>query len=1108
MHLYRSNRVETLAACLAELCAEPLASPFSRECIVVQSKGMATWLAMQLADCFGVWANPDFPHPRQLIERLLVATLGERAALAADWNRDRLCLAILEELPVQLDKPEFAPIARYFAGGGDDMKWLQLAERIARVFDQYAVFRPEMVLEWEAGGNSVPEAGEGWQPLLWRVVANRLVSPATLYREAYRELQAGRFCNRTVLPDRLFLFGITTLPPVYLSLLAELANHLPVHLLLFSPAEEYWGETASSAAVARLLRQGQGGAAPDDLHLDAGHPLLASLGTLGRDFQVLLEERVASAMADHAFFVAHEAPRSVLHHLQNDILRLRHRHHRAVEAACQPVLLAAADDSLVIHCCHSPLREVEVLQDQLLAMLGREGVQPRDIAVMVPDIETYAPFVEAVFGRDPADPRYIPFRIADRSVGREAPLIEAFFSLLALLPGRLTAPRVLDLLACVPVRERFGIAVEELPTLERWTIESGIRWGIDEADRARHGQPAERQNTWGFGFDRLLLGYAMPASERFCWQGVLAYDELEGQDAELLGRFLTYGDTLLTWAARSGEARTLAEWQEAMAALLAALFRNGPEEGWQHRQILDAAAALADDTARVGNTRAMTLPAYARLLRARLESDYGSHGFLQGGVTFCAMLPMRTIPFAVICLLGLNDGAFPRLHHAVSFDLVARNPLRGDRSRRNDDRYLFLEALLAARQRLYLSYVGRSSRDNAALPPSVVVDELLDCLAEACALPDEQAGSSAEERRKRVVARLVVEHPLQPFNPRYFTGEEPGLISFAPEYHRAAQAGLAPPVAPPSFAGNLPLLDTAGGMVALADLRQFFRNPARFFCRQRLDLLLHDGEETIPDREPLTLNALERYAFGNLLLDQPNEAALEELTVLLQAKGVLPSGGAGPAVLQDLWRQITPIRAEQARQQRGATPSTVTVDLPLGGDLHLADALHDRYDWGLLRLRPGKLNPFFHLSCWLDHLTACAISPERAVQTVLVGRGEKEEVEIAFYRPVAGAASLLAELARLHREGEGRPLPFFPVAAQAYAEAVAAGKGEEEARRAAWRAFTPSAYGSGAPAEGVDPYVQKVFGRDFFSDRVLAAEFAILAVQVFGPLLDHLEHPA
>ncbi|MEW6595172.1 MAG: exodeoxyribonuclease V subunit gamma [Thermodesulfobacteriota bacterium] len=1108
MYLYRSNRVETLAACLAGLCREPLASPLSRECIVVQSRGMATWLAMRLADSFGVWANPDFPHPRQMIERLLIATLGERAARAADWNRDRLALAVLEELPSLLPRQEFAPIARYFADGHDDLKWLQLAEHIALVFDQYAVFRPEMVLEWEAGGGADTDPDLGWQPLLWRAVAGRLVSPARLYQEAYHQLQAGRFSSRAALPDRLFLFGITTLPPLYLTLLGELARHLPVHLLLFSPAEEYWGETASTAAVGRLLRRSDGKAAADALHLEAGHPLLASLGTLGRDFQVLLEERLTAAMADHALFVAHDAPRALLHLLQDDILMLRRRHALAAEAGNRPLLLEKTDDSLVIHCCHSPLREVEVLQDQLLAMLGRDDLAPRDIAVMVPDIDAYAPFIEAVFGRDPADPRFIPFRIADRSPGREAPLAEAFFALLELLAGRLAAPQFLDFLAFVPVRERFGIAAEDLPVLERWVIESGIRWGIDENDRTRHGQPRERQNTWGFGFDRLLLGYALPGGGRFCWQGVLPYDELEGQDADLLGRFLTYGEAVFTMAARSSEILTIAAWQEEATALLAAIFRNGPEEGWQHRLILDAAAALARDAAQVGNRTAISLPAYARLLKARLEADHRDHGFLQGGVTFCAMLPMRTIPFTVICLLGLNDGAFPRLHHAVSFDLVARNPKRGDRSRRNDDRYLFLEALLAARRRLYLSYVGRSSRDNAVLPPSVVIDELLDCLADACLLADGEPGEAMTDRRQRLVARLVVQHPLQPFSPRYFDHSDPRLVSFAAEYHQAAQAVTTPAPALPAFAGMLPPPATAAEVIPLAGLRHFFRNPARFFCRQRLDLLLHDDAPTVPDREPLTLHALERFAVGNLLLHLPPELPRSEVAGLLQAKGILPPGGAGPAILHDIWRQIEPLKAEMARQREGEPPARLAVDLRLAADRQLAGELDECYGWGLLRTRPGKLNPPFLLACWLDHLAICAMRADSAPHTVLIARSKREEVAMARFRPVAGALPMLDGLAALRVEGEGRPLPFFPVAAHAYATAIAEGRGEDAAWRAGWKTFNQKPYGGGPSPEGEDPYVQKLFGHAPLADRDVAAEFAVLAVRVFGPLLDHLEEPA
>lgn len=1108
MYLYRSNRLERLAEVLAELCREPPASPFSRECVVVQSKGMAAWLSMRLADHFGVWANPDFPRPRQFVQRLLVATLGERAELIADWNRDRLSLAILEALPPLLDRPEFAPIARYFAVGSDDFKWLQLAGRIAQVFDQYAVFRPEMVLDWEEGGGGSLDGEDCWQPLLWRALANRLVSPATLYREAYRDLQAGRLREPSVLPERLFLFGITTLPPIYLSLLAELANQLPVHLLLFTPAEDYWGETASAAAVGHLLRRDGGALAPDDLHLAEGHPLLASLGALGRDFQVLLEERLAGVMADYPLFVAHPGPQCLLHRLQNDILHLRHRRHQAQEAENAPWPLGATDDSLVIHSCHSPLREVEVLQDQLLAMIARDGLAPREIAVMVPDIETYAPLIEAVFGREASDPRFLPYRIADRTLGREAPLIEAFFTLLTLLAGRLTAPQLLDFLAAIPVRERFAIRAEELLAIERWTVEAGIRWGIDEEDRARHGQPPVRQNTWGFGLDRLLLGYALPTGEEACWHGVLPYDPVEGQDAELLGRFFTYCETIFAWARRSETPMTVAAWQGVVAELLAAVFRNGAEEGWQLRTILAAASALAEDGARVGCAATLTLPAYARLLKGRLEGEERDHGFLQGGITFCAMLPMRTIPFAVICLLGLSDGVFPRLQHAVSFDLVARNPLRGDRSRRNDDRYLFLEALLAARCRVYLSYVGRSSRDNAELAPSVVVDELLDSLAESCVLAGEEPAERAAERRARLVRRLVVPHPLQPFSPSYFDGREPQLVSYAPDYHAAARAACLPAAVPAPFAANLPPAPSPAAATTLAELRHFFRNPARFFCRERLDLLLHENEEKVPDREPLTLNALERHEFGGLLLGLPDEGALPELASRLQAKGVLPPGSGGEALLHGIWRQIAPLRAARHRQVGAAAPAIRAIDLDLGTDLSLTGELDHSYPWGLLRARPGRLTAAFLLSCWLDHLAACAMAPGQAIATVLIGRGEREEVAMGNYRPVAEAASLLGGLVALRRKGEGRPLPFFPATAHLYASELAGGKGEDGARRAAWNLFRRPAFGSTAPPEGDDPYVRKVFGREPLSDRAVAAEFATLAAEVFGPLLAHLEKPA
>lgn len=1116
MYIYRSNRVDILAACLADLCRPPLSSPFLPECIVVQSKGMATWLTMRLADHFGVWANPDFPRPRQLVQRLLTASLGREAERTADFSRELLTMAVLEQLPRLLARPEFAPVAQYFATGSDDLKWVQLAEKIAHVFDQYAVFRPEMVLGWEAGQDTALSPDALWQPILWRAITAQIVSPAGLFRVAYQRLQAGELAVPEALPERVFLFGITTLPPVYLSLFAELARQLPVHLLLCSPAEEYWGDVASREAVSHILTRAAPQADRENMHLSVGPPLLAALGGQGRDFQVLLEERLTGVVEDQQLFVAEPAPRQMLQVLQEDILRLRHRHGRAEAEDCRPLPLADADDSIAMHCCHSPLREVEVLQDQLLAMLNRdECLAPRDIVVMVPDIERYAPFVEAVFDRDPTDERYIPFCVADRAISREAPLVEAFWALLELLQSRMTASGLLDFLAFAPVHERFGMAAEDLEQVERWVVQSGIRWGIDEADRARHGQPAARQNTWRFGFDRLLLGYALPAQEGFLYQGVLPYDEVEGQDAALIGSLLACCETLFDWAVKVREPRTPAGWQRVVVELLADLFAPGKDEEWQRQKITAATAALAADSLRIGTKRTFDLRAFARLLRNRIETDSGEHGFLQGGVTFCAMLPMRSIPFGVVCLLGMNDGDYPRLQHAVSFDLIAREPQRGDRSRRNDDRYLFLEALLAARRCFYVSFVGRSIRDNARLAPSVLVDELLDCLAGSFRLPSETAEAMDDSiaHRQRLAARLLVAHPLQPFNRAYFDEASPQLFSYATVYHAAAIRQLAGLRADRPFAAGVTATQQAGAaMVSLDELKRFFKNPARWFCREVLDLLLHDTDEVIPDREPVSLDALATYQLGVQMLGKAATMPLAGLARLLQGKGGLPPGAAGLAVLHKMAKIIGPLHNEFGRHRRGDQPEVCGVSLRLPDDSLLTGELTGLFPWGLVRVTPAKRSPFFLLAGWIDHLAACAVSGAEPVTTILIHRGEKEEAGVAVLAPVNESLALLAELVRLQKRGARQPLPFFPYASHAYALAMAGNADDEQqqqaARRKAWSAFRQTPFHGTRPAEGDDPYVRKVFGADLFSDYRLVAEFTAVAGQVWNPLLRHLEKPA
>ena len=425
------------------------------------------------------------------------------------------------------------------------------------------------------------------------------------------------------------------------------------------------------------------------------------------------------------------------------------------------------------------MREIEVLQDRLLEMFQTDPtLLPRDILVMTPDIKTYAPFIQAVFSIPKDDPRWIPFSIADRGVREESKVIDSFLNLLDLHGSRLGASQVLGVLESPSVQKRFGLSEADLELIHRWVRETGIRWGIDGESRGRLGLPGFQENTWRAGMERMLLGYAMPDQDGQMFAGILPYDRIEGGDASVLGNFLGFVERLFVSVKELDELRTLEEWSAFLAALLEEFFLPDEETARDVKVIRQTLHDLAGKQALSGFNEKIGLDVIKSYLKTFLEAEGFGFGFLTGGVTFCAMLPMRSIPFKVICLAGMDDDTYPRQTKPLGFDLMAKNPRPGDRSRRNDDRYLFLEAILSAREKLYISYVGQSIQDNSPIPPSVLVSELTDYIRQGFEVP-------GKETREQIVTK----HRLQAFSPDYFK-EKGKLFSYSTENFEASQRAI------------------------------------------------------------------------------------------------------------------------------------------------------------------------------------------------------------------------------------------------------------------------------------------------------------------------------
>ncbi len=1047
LRVYHSNRLDVLEALMEFIVErERLDDPFEPEVVLVQSTGMAQWLQMSLSRRFGIAANIDFPLPASFIWDMFVRILPDIPGESA-FNKQSMSWKLMTLLPELIDGDEFVMLRHYLSDDTDKRKLFQLASRVADLYDQYLVYRPEWLTRWEAGELvDGLEESQRWQAPLWKALVEHTAAlgqplwhRANLYQRFIRTLEQASE-PPAGLPSRVFICGISALPPVYLQALQALGKHVDVFILFTNPCRYYWGDIKDPAFLARLVArqrkhhreqrelplfrdtQQAAGLFNDDGEQDVGNPLLASWGKLGRDYMYLL---AGLERYDELDAFVDIAPDNLLHNLQYDVLELQNaavpgRTAEEFVRSDSKRRLEPDDRSLTIHVCHSPQREVEVLHDRLLAMLEDDPtLTPRDIIVMVADIDSYSPFIQAVFGSATGD-RYLPYAISDRRARQSHPALQAFISLLSLPDSRFVSEDVLALLDVPVLAARFNINEEGLRYLRQWVNESGVRWGMDDDNVRELELPATGQHTWQFGLTRMLLGYAMESHEGE-WRSVLPYDESSGLIAELVGHLASLLMQLNIWRRGLAQDRPLTEWLPVCREMLNDFFL--PD------QDTEAALALIEQQWQAiieqGTGSHYAEPVPLSLLRdelaQRLDQERISQRFLAGPVNICTLMPMRSIPFKVVCLLGMNDGVYPRTLSPLGFDLMSQKPLRGDRSRRDDDRYLFLEALMSAEQKLYISYIGRSIQDNSERYPSVLVQELVDYIGQSHYLAGDE-DRNCDESEQRVKEHIMHLHTRMPFDAENFKTDE--RQSYAREWLAAAsQQGEAHS----AFIQPLPPLSI--DTLPFDQLQRFWAHPVRAFFQQRLRVNFREEESEIPDAEPFTLEGLTRYQLNQQLLNTlVEEEDADKMFRRYRAAGQLPYGAFGEIVWDTQLQEMQTL-ADRVIEHRQPSQSS-EIDLQCGGITITGWLQHVQPD-GLLRWRPSLLSVSQGMQLWLEHLVYCASGGTGESRLLVRKEGEWRFPPL----PAEQARAFLDDLVAGYLKGMTEPLLLLPESGGAWIKA-------------------------------------------------------------------------
>jgi len=1137
LHLHRAERADALVAALGAVVVDPLDDPMAAEVVAVPTRGVERWLSQRLSARLGatpgradgVCANIDFPYPAALVGGAVASATGV-ARDADPWVAARSVWPLLEVIDAALGEPWLDPLASYLGATGADAEGdpslfgrearrFGSARHLADLYDRYGVHRPGMLRAWAAkedldGAGQALRPHWSWQAELWRRLRDRIgvASPAERLDDACAALR--RDATIVDLPARLSLFGLTRLPASFLAVLRALAVHRDVHLFLLHPSPVLWrrveAETGGRAAVVPR--------AADTTAVLPTNPLLMSWGRDAREMQLVLTAGGDGDAAPAEYHHSIEAPeRTLLQRIQADVRADRPPPGLPLAGRDDRAVLDPGDTSLAVHACHGRGRQVEVVRDAILHLLAADPtLEPRDIVVMCPDIEAFAPLIHATFGaaegvdgvaggaRVPAGlpdadavsaagasgPTSVDLRVrlADRALRQTNPVLGVVAELLGLASARVTAAQVLDLAGREPIRRRFRFDDDDLARAEEWVAAAGVRWGLDAEHRAGYKLDALDANTWRAGLDRLLLGVAMAEDGQRLVGGVLPLDDVSSSDIDLAGRLAELLDRLTAALDRLSARQPIAAWAAALAdaaALLTATTQTGAWQTAELRHLLDdvvaeAGADDADATPAAGfgvpgsrpsatderrSPAELTLPEVQALLADRLRGRPTRANFRTGHLTICTLVPMRSVPHRVVCLLGLDDGVFPRKIDVDDDDLVAADSRVGDRDPRSEDRQLLLDALLAAESHLIITYSGRDERTNAERPPAVPVGELLDVVDRTVRLPDDPAG----EVRART--RIVVRHPLQPFDARNFeagrlTGVTPwsfDAIALAGARAAGGERAEAAPFLPQ------PLPPVRGEAVELENLVRFVQHPVKAFLRQRLGVSLSEDADDASQALPVELDALEQWGVGDRLLSGRLAGGDRDACVAAErARGTLPPGTLAEPVLgqvlpivESLVAEAAEITAADASQvdlglRVPTDPRSLEINVPLADGrvlLGTVAGVIDRGPAGLLlrSVSYSRLAPKQRLTAWVRFLALTAAHPDRPVEAATIGRfrfggRKKGAVSIACLGPLAGDAATRQAAAMAHLEvlvdlfdrGLCEPLPLYCKTSAAWAEAAPA----------------------------------------------------------------------
>lgn len=1049
-----SNSLESLSQQLSDILQQSQAGVFEPYTIVTQTEGMNNWLRQQLAAQMGIAANCRFIKPNDLIYHLYYLSGGRHSEMLSAQTLSWLLFYLMGE-------PDFARyfpvIAAYFNTGADkEVKRMALAEKVADLFDQYQVYRPEMITDWNQSGLNTTEE-DAWQRYLWvkaKQVSNDSLPDKTVIGQHILEAlentaqqKALRHKMKTV-----HLFGLSIITAYHMRILLKLSEVTDVYFHLINPAPTvYWLDDRSEKELARWRQKGRF----TETEI-TGNPLLSSWGTVVKDMFSMFFSYDAFINAYDDADIVPPVPDTLLHKLQHDIFN-------AADSDARNLLTAAdiQDGSLTINSCYTVAREVEALYNYLVRLCGQKenNLSPRDIVVMVSDINAYAPYIKAVFANAPYRFRYT---IADESYADNDSLLNALYAVLQLQEESCTAEEVVQLLDSSYVRKRFAISD---PMLIRQVVnQANIRYGID-------GRIADETFlvSWRYGLKRILFGICMSGEEEY-GEGTLSFypvDSMEGREAQEIIRFCHFVEILIQAVEDKKRSRTIAEWVSYIEFVLHNLVYEAQDEA--EEEYVQVIQQLTNyNLANEYMQDVISYDVFSHSFLQTLGSTTRSGLFVNGGITFCSLIPMRSIPFKVVAVLGMGYSQFPRREQTIHFNLMEKNRQRGDRNIKENDKHLLLETILSAREYLYISYIGQSARDNTALPASALIDELVEYIESGAVEPE------------KVKQQLITLQPLQSFSARY-NRQNNRLYNYL---------AMAPAEKKVMTVQDKAIAEITFEEIMLEDLVYFFRHPFRVYYNKVLGIYYRNEQVLLKENELFSLNTLQQWVLKNQLLLLP-EAEQEQLKKRLVKTGRLPLKNMAEVHWQQLNESVAQTRNLYRSCIKDKAEQKVDIMLPCSGGTVLKGSVRQVFDGKLVQVSWSKNERKYLMDAYIRYLAGIASDSFHEMSFISASK-EKQVFEAT---PVSKEEAMLRlnQLVEVYRSGFTRIIPFYPDFSVNPDEL-------ETLDEAGFHKKIKDALDNGHFGRKDDPYLMPEYDKGFFHSPGIMEEYKAIARLVIAPL--------